>query len=415
MAKVYLSVGSNIGDRQKFIRLALKSIADFCKVLKVSSTYETEPWGKTNQPVFLNLCLEIETSLKPKQLLERLKSIEEDLGRTKTDKWAEREIDIDILFYENLILNDPELVLPHPRIEERAFVLVPLEEIAPDYTHPVLQKTIRNLAKGVGNKGVRKQVKIMGVINMTPDSFSDGGELKNKNLLKEKVQEMVSAGVDIIDVGGESTRPGHNEVEAREEIRRVLPAIRAIREISTDISISVDTQKAEVAEKALQAGANIINDVSALSDQNMPQVIKKHDCQIILMRNRPLDEKNLVESCKNQFEEIVENCRALGIDENKIVLDPGLGFGDLASGDFSSLPGGSPSANTQLVLSINDYSLGLPVLIGASRKRFLGEMSGQKNAKKRLAESLAFACLAESCGASIIRVHDFKETIHLQP
>jgi dihydropteroate synthase len=263
----------------------------------------------------------------------------------------------------------------------------------------------------MGSKGVRKLIQVMGVLNVTPDSFSDGGELKNERLIKQKVLDMINAGVGIIDVGGESTRPGHKEVKAKEEIRRVLPAIKIIREISTDVSISIDTQKAEVAEKALQAGATIINDVSALADQKMPEVIKKFDCQVILMRNRPLDEEDLVGSCKNQFEEIVEKCLSLGISKEKIILDPGLGFGDLASGDFSSLPGGNPAANTQLVLSANDYSLGLPVLIGASRKRFLGEMSGQKNAKDRLAESLSFAVLAAYSGASIIRVHDVVETI----
>ncbi len=190
-----------------------------------------------------------------------------------------------------------------------------------------------------------------------------------------------------------------------------MPAVKAVREVSSYMPISVDTQKAEVAEKVLQAGANIINDVSALSDSKMGGTVKKFDCPIILMRNRPLDVRDLAGSCRKQFEEILEKCRSYGIEESKITLDPGLGFGDLASGDFSALPGGDPSANTQLVLYIDNYSHGLPVLIGASRKRFLGRMSGEENAKKRLIESLAFAVLAENCGASIVRVHDASETV----
>lgn len=415
MAKVYLSIGSNVGNRQQFIKLAVDRISDFCKTTAISSMYETEPWGKLDQPKFLNICLSIETSLQPKELLEKLKSIEADLGRVGTAKWAQREIDLDILFYEHLVLESPDPVLPHPRIEERAFVLIPLAEIAPDFIHPVLKKTIRELAENIDSNGVRKlewqTVSVMGILNVTPDSFSDGGELKNQSQLKEKIRNMVAAGVDIIDIGGESTRPGHQRVNASEELSRVLPVVEITKGISARTLVSIDTQKAAVAEKALEAGADIINDVSALSDQKMPDVIKKFNCRVILMRNRPLDANDLIGSCKRQFEEIVKNCLSLGISKDKIILDPGLGFGDLASGDFSSLPGGSPSANTQLVISINDYAVGLPVLIGASRKRFLGEMSGEKNAKKRLTESLSFAVLAKYNGASIVRVHDAAESI----
>lgn len=411
MAKVYLSLGSNVGNSRAFIRRALDSIADSCKIIQTSALYETKPWGKTDQPDFLNMCIQAETSLSPKSLLKKLKQIEEETGRTETAKWAEREIDIDILFYENLILNENDFTLPHPRIEQRAFVLIPLAEIAPDLIHPVSQKSIIALAKNIDNKGVKKLIQVMGVLNVTPDSFSDGGDLENEQLIKQKVAEMINAGVDIIDIGGESTRPGHKKIEAAEEINRVLPTIKIIRKISKQIPISIDTQKAKVARQALKAGANIINDVSALGDSQMPEVIKEFGCQIILMRNRPLDKHDIVGSCKRQFEEMVENCERLGVNRDKLILDPGLGFGDLAAADFSALPGGNASANTQLVVSANSYSLGFPVLIGASRKRFLGKISAQNDAKKRLSESLSFAVLAQYSGASIIRVHDVPETI----
>lgn len=413
MSQVYLSLGSNIGNRREFINRALNSIGGFCKITKISPIYETEPWGKTDQPKFLNLCLEAETSLEPEQLLKKLKKAEQALGRTKTDKWGKREIDLDILFYEDRVLNSAYLVLPHPRIEERAFVLVPLAEIAPDFIHPILKKPIRELVKNIGSEGVKQQIQIMGILNVTPDSFSDGGELKNQKLLKQKIEEMLNAGVDIIDIGGESTRPGHQKVSISEELSRVLPAIKIVREISSYVPVSIDTQKAEVAEKALKAGATIINDVSAFKDKRMPEIIKKYNCPVILMRNRPLSAKNLIASCELQFREILRTCESLDIDKSKIILDPGLGFGNLASGDFSALPGGDPAANTQLVLSIKDYSYGLPVLIGASRKRFLGSMSGQQEAKKRSTESLAYAALAVHSGAAIIRVHDVAQTVQV--
>lgn len=413
MSKTHLSVGSNIGNRQKFIKQAIEHISVFCKITAISSIYETAPWGKLNQPKFLNICLSAETSLYPGELLEKLKSIETGLGRTHTTKWAQREIDIDILFFDDIVSKNPDPILPHPRIEERAFVLIPLAEIEPDFMHPVLKKTIRELAEDIGSEGVRRLPRVMGILNATPDSFSDGGELKTISRIKRKVRGMIEDGVDIIDIGGESTRPGHHKITAEEEIDRVLPALKAVREISSHIPVSIDTQKARVAEKALEAGANIINDISALSDSRMSEVIKKFNCQVILMRNQPLQAADLIGSCKRQFEEIVKNCLALGLDKKKIILDPGLGFGDLKTGDFSALPGGDPAANTQLVTSIERYDMGLPVLIGASRKRFLGEMSGRKDAKKRLSESLAFAVLAKHSNADIIRVHDVKETIEM--
>ena len=253
---------------------------------------------------------------------------------------------------------------------------------------------------------------VMAIINATPDSFSDGGELSTSGDLEKKIKELAQAGADILDVGGESTRPGHQKVPAAEEIERVVPAIKTIRKFSKTIPISIDTHKAAVAEAALRAGANFINDVSALSDPQMAEVVKKYGCSIVLMRNQPLS-KDVIKSCRKQLAAIVKNAESGGISREQIILDPGLGFGDLAKNDFVSLPGGSPSANMQLMLELSAYSGGLPVLIGASRKRFLGEMSGQKIARERTVESLAAALIAAYSDAAIVRVHDAPQTSRL--
>lgn len=251
---------------------------------------------------------------------------------------------------------------------------------------------------------------VMGILNATPDSFSDGGELSDEKTIEKRVESMISAGADILDVGGESTRPGHTKVSADEELIRLLPVIKSIRKVSKTIPISVDTQKAAVAEAALEASASFINDVSALSDKDMSSVINKYDCSIVLMRNEPTG-SDLVEGCRKQFEKIVSFAKSQGIKKDRVLLDPGLGFGDLKTGDYKSLPGSDYKANLLLILKLQDYSFGMPVVIGASRKRFIAEMTGEESAKDRLAGSVALAVIAKQAGAGIVRVHDVAETI----
>lgn len=154
MAQICLSLGSNIGDRENFIKSAIELLKMKVVVQKISSLYETAPWGKTKQPNFLNICLVGETDLEPDELLEFIHETETHVGRTPSFKWGPREIDIDILFYDHQIVKAESLIIPHPHLEERAFVLVPLAEIAPKYKHPVLKKTIDQLAGEIDISGV---------------------------------------------------------------------------------------------------------------------------------------------------------------------------------------------------------------------------------------------------------------------
>lgn len=156
MAKVYFGLGSNVGNRQKFLNDALNGLKKQVSNLKISSFYQTEPWGNTDQPVYLNVCASGVTALHPLQLLDFIKSIEKKLGRVHTEKWGPREIDIDILFYGGQIFKSPELEIPHPAVVERAFVLIPLAELAPGFVHPGLKKTISELAEAIGSEGVEK-------------------------------------------------------------------------------------------------------------------------------------------------------------------------------------------------------------------------------------------------------------------
>jgi len=153
---VYLALGSNLGDRLANLEAAIIALPPAVKVLERSPVYETAPWGVTSQPDFLNMVLQGETRLAPTALLTCLKRIETDLGRLPSVRYGPRLIDMDILFYDDLVLNIPELVLPHPRLHERAFVLVPLADLAAGLVHPVLRKTIRELLEGIDTTGVKR-------------------------------------------------------------------------------------------------------------------------------------------------------------------------------------------------------------------------------------------------------------------
>lgn len=260
------------------------------------------------------------------------------------------------------------------------------------------------------DKLVSDKVLIMAILNATPDSFSDGGELESNDALKARIHQTLDEGADIIDVGGESTRPGFKTIDGQTEIERVIPVIQAIREISKTIPISIDTQKANVARAAIEAGANFINDISALADPEMSNVVNQYSCSVVLMRGKALS-GNLIPDCKNQFKQIIKNAESQGVNKDQIILDPGLGFGNLATKDFSELPGSDLEANLELIDSITDYSLGFPMLIGGSRKRFIGEMMNEPDPKKRISGSVEIAVSAARAGATILRVHDAKETL----
>lgn len=146
---VYIALGTNLGDRRANLRTAIRSLPTAVTVIDESPIYETPPWGYEDQPAFLNMVVKAETNLEPESLLIYLKHIEAELGREKSIRWGPRLIDLDILFYDNLVIESPPLVIPHPRLHERAFVLVPLADIAPDLVHPVIQRKVSDLLSGI--------------------------------------------------------------------------------------------------------------------------------------------------------------------------------------------------------------------------------------------------------------------------
>lgn len=240
-----------------------------------------------------------------------------------------------------------------------------------------------------------KKTLVMGILNATPDSFSDGGSYTDLSKAMEQAKQMITAGADIIDIGGESTRPGFAPVPLEAELARVLPVIKGIREFS-DVPISIDTYKAETARQAIEAGADIINDVwGAKADPNMARVAADYNVPIILMHNRKdKNYTNLIEDMKKDLMESVELVKMAGLTDDKIILDPGIGFAKTYEDNLNVM---------HHLEAFHD--LGYPILLGTSRKTFIGITLGQE-VNERLEGTGATVCLGIAKGVQIVRVHD---------
>ena len=242
----------------------------------------------------------------------------------------------------------------------------------------------------------------MGVVNVTPDSFSDGGRFFDPAAAVEQARRLAAEGADIIDLGGESTRPGAEPVSHTEEIRRVLPVLEKIN----DLCVSVDTRRPEVMKPVLAAGASMINDIQALTEPYALEAVAGTGCAVCLMhmkgtpasmQRRPHYD-DVVEEVKTFLRAVVRKARFAGIGADRIVVDPGFGFGKTAA------------HNLALLRNLSQFSdLGVPLLAGLSRKATVGQLTGRP-IEERLAGSLAMALLALQGGARILRVHDVRET-----
>lgn len=256
----------------------------------------------------------------------------------------------------------------------------------------------------------RNKTCVMGVINVTPDSFSDGGLYYRRDVAVEHALRLADEGADIIDIGGESTRPGSEPVSPDEEIRRTIPVIESLAK-KVNIPISIDTCKAAVAKRALDAGASIVNDISGLrADPEMPEVVARHKVPVVIMhiKGKPKDmQVNPVYEAL--IPEIMDYLRGgirlavdSGIKEDMIILDPGIGFGKTFD------------HNLEILKNLNEFALlGKPLLVGPSRKAFIGKILGDLPASDRLEGTAAAAAIAIMNGANIIRVHDVKEMVRV--
>ncbi|KAJ1737221.1 trifunctional dihydropteroate synthetase [Coemansia sp. Benny D160-2] len=484
----YIALGTNIGDRLGNLHKAvfnLRKNLPRSRLIETSFLYETLPMYVTDQAPFLNAACLVKTELEPLELLDELKRLEFEMGRDFTVyRNGPRVIDYDILFYDEVVIESDVLTIPHALLHERRFQLGPLCDIDRDLMHHRLGKTSGTLFRHLTthnevpddtvqvtplkarwhtrpnphegcilkplNPKTQKETVFMGILNCTPDSFSDGGDFVSLDAAVEHATRLFNDGADIIDIGGQSTRPGADPVGVEEEIRRIVPVIKRIREEGMEIPISVDTFYAEVAAAALDAGADIVNDVTGgYSDPKMLPLVAERQCPYILMHMRgdPLTMTSLNDY--SQFDgdvmravrfEIAQRVRAAldhGIPRWNIIIDPGIGFAKEGAQNFEILrrlpaltakniyaSAKFKGSNAEEIAEdvgtdVDDQGfvdenlatelINYPVLVGCSRKRFIGNVTGRPNAKDRVWGTAATITSAIQGGASIVRVHDVAE------
>jgi len=256
-----------------------------------------------------------------------------------------------------------------------------------------------------------RKTSIMGVINLTPDSFSDGGDLNSTSKVLNQVKDFISNGVDIIDLGAQSTRPGAEEVGPRYEIKRLIPNLKIIKAEFPEILISIDTFNSEVANEALLNGANWINDVTGgRRDEKILEIVSKFNCPFVITHSRGnsqnMNELNQYENFLieviSSLESLIKNALEKKISSKNIILDPGIGFSKDLKQNLEILK------NLELFKKLN-----FPILIGASRKRFIGEILNEINPKERDIGTLAITCLCSQLNIDLIRVHNVKNNYQI--
>ncbi|EFE41644.1 hypothetical protein TRV_03584 [Trichophyton verrucosum HKI 0517] len=437
--RAFIALGSNLGDRVAMIEEACREMeARGIKIRRTSSLFETAPMYVVDQGTFLNGACEVETSKSPMELLDTLQSIEIDMGRRKVIDKGPRNIDLDILLYGHETVSNDRLIVPHKLMLEREFVLRPLCQLIPNkyplvegegktYTShlqalpPSNPPPIAMIPMPAGLPPITptkpsRNTLLMAVLNVTPDSFSDGGihSSTDPTALLETVKAYIDAGVSIIDVGGESTRPNAEPVTEAEELSRVIPVIELIRSLpeASKIAISIDTYRANVAEAAVNAGADIINDISAgLLDPEMLPTMARLQKTVMLSHTRGTPKTmnklthypdGVLAGIQSELAERVNAAEQAGVRRWRIIADPGVGFAKTQDQNLTIL------RNLDQLRQAEELKY-MPWLVGVSRKGFVGRITGVKKAGERTWGTAAAVTAAISGGADIVRVHDVSE------
>jgi dihydropteroate synthase len=412
---IFIALGANLpsefGSPYATIKRAVSEISkNDMAILYQSPVYLTAPVPISDQPWYHNAVIGVTTKKSPEQLIQILQSIETKFGRVRTERNAPRLIDLDIVSYHDAVLNSDELTIPHPRAHERAFVLCPLRDIAPNWIHPVSKKSLSQLIDELPKEQeIKKENRplIMGVVNVTPDSFSDGGQYDTAEKAIVHGLKLIEEGADILDIGGESTRPNAPAISPEDEQKRIIPVIEALR--NSGALISVDTRNAFTMREALKVGAGMVNDVTALNwDKDALSVVANSDCRVCLMHMQGNPQtmqmnptyQDVVREVYEYLDDRIRVCKQAGIAKERLIVDVGIGFGKTLN------------HNIELLKNLSRFhDLGVEVLLGTSRKSFVEKICERPiPPQHRLAGSLA--TIAKACNANInyVRVHDVADT-----
>ena len=415
---IYLGLGSNLGDRRQHLRDALALLNDgTTAVVRVSPVVESPAMLPPAAPPdwnspFLNLVAECRSALPPDGLLARLKDIERSLGRDATRRWAPRPIDIDILLYDDRVIDSADLTVPHPGLADRAFFLTPLAGLGPGIRLPGARFEDTPTALEALRRNARPIPLWMGIVNLTPDSFSDGGEIAGWTELEPRLDRMLESGVHMLDLGAESTRPGAFPLTADDEWSRLAPNLeRCIAKLAPDPlrpAVSIDTYHVTVARRALALGADIVNDVSGLTQDAMIELAATSGATFVAMHNLGLPaspdttlpaDRNAADRVEAWLDAQLERWHGAGIGPERLIFDPGVGFGK------------NPLQSLELLRDIGRFRRkGLRVLVGHSRKSFMRRIGGGTIRERDLITIGSSLALADD-GVDILRVHNVPDHV----
>lgn len=391
-----LSLGTNLGDSLINLRSALQLLQKSRTIApgQISPLYSSSALLPAYAPVawnrpYLNLAVACETDLSPLEVLMLIKQIERQLGREETQRWSPRIIDIDILAWDNAVIDQIGLKIPHAELLSRPFALWPLLDLWPDWQHPTTE--FAGLLQQWGSRYTGDQVPcgtqqlphriegsaLVGILNITPDSFSDGGKFINLPNALAQAEKLVREGAEVLDIGAESTRPGATFVRPETEWALLEPILIGLKEQSKQWAfkpkLSIDTRHYSVAEKAMQLGIDWINDVSGFVDPNMRALAAGSSVKCVVMHNLGIPaQKNVVlashvnicEQILDWTEQRFDELLNAGVEAYQLIFDVGIGFGKTAQQSLF------------LLKNMDQFRcLNCPLLVGHSRKSFLNEVT----------------------------------------
>lgn len=421
-----LSLGTNLGDCFNNIRSALQLLQKSRTIapIQISPLYSSSALLPVYAPVawnrpYLNLAVACETELSPLEVLKQIKQIERQLGRQETQRWAPRIIDIDILAWDNYVVDQIGLKIPHLELLSRPFALWPLLDLWPDWQHPTTRFAEQLQQWGsrytgdqapCGTKQLPHRLEgsaLVGILNITSDSFSDGGKFMSLASALAQGEKLVREGAEILDIGAESTRPGAAPVLPETEWALLEPILVGLKEHSKQWvfkpKLSIDTRHYTVAERAMQLGIDWINDVSGFVDPNMRALAVGNPVKCVVMHNLGVPaQKNIVLAsypdiseqiitwAEKRFDELLD----AGVDRNQLIFDIGIGFGKTAQQSIF------------LLKNINQFRrLNCPLMVGHSRKSFLNLIT-EKSFPDRDFETAMVSYQLATQRVDYLRVHN---------